>query len=68
MRLTRMGLIKETAEGLKKRGMRPEFGLAIHGPATKYVAKSLNGTKFEKDKSGNSMRSRLRWTTSGRMA
>ena len=52
MRLTRMGLIKETAEGLKKRGMRSEFGLAIHGPATKYVAKSLNGTKFEKDKIG----------------
>jgi intracellular sulfur oxidation DsrE/DsrF family protein len=24
--------------------------LAIHGPATKYVAKSLVGTKYEKDK------------------
>jgi intracellular sulfur oxidation DsrE/DsrF family protein len=46
----RMGLIRETAEGLKKRGMQPAFVLAIHGPAAKYVTKSLSGTKYEKDK------------------
>jgi intracellular sulfur oxidation DsrE/DsrF family protein len=48
----RIGLIRETAEDLKDRGLRPEFVLAIHGPATKYVAKSLVGTKYEKDKIG----------------
>jgi intracellular sulfur oxidation DsrE/DsrF family protein len=46
----RMGLIKETADDLRKRGLQPEFVLAIHGPAAKYVAKSLEGTKYEKDK------------------
>jgi len=46
----RMGLIKETAEDLKRRGLQPEFVLAIHGPAAKYVTKTLEGTKFEKDK------------------
>ena len=46
----RIGLIKETAESLKKRGLQPEFVLAIHGPAAKYVTKSLAGTKYEKDK------------------
>jgi len=46
----RIGLIKETAESLKDRGIEPKFVLAIHGPAAKYVTKSLVGTKYEKDK------------------
>ena len=46
----RIGLIKETAESLKDRGIEPKFVLAIHGPAAKYVTKSLAGTKYEKDK------------------
>ncbi len=46
----RVQLIKETAEGLKKRGIKVDFVLVIHGPAAKFVTKSLAGTKFEKDK------------------
>ena len=46
----RMGLIRETSEALKKRGIKPTFVLAIHGPAAKYVTKTLKGTKFENDK------------------
>ncbi len=46
----RIGLIRETAEDLKDRGLHPEFVLAIHGPAAKYVAKSLEGTQYAKDK------------------
>lgn len=46
----RMGLIKQTADMLKKRGITPEFVVLIRGPATKFVSKSLAGTKFAKDK------------------
>ncbi len=45
----RMGLIRETAEGLRKKGMHPQFVLAIHGPAAKFVTKTLAGTKYAKD-------------------
>lgn len=48
--IDRMHLIRETAESLKKRGIQPDFVLAIHGPASKFTAKTLTGTKFEKEK------------------
>lgn len=46
----RIGLIRQTADSLKKRGITSDFVLLIHGPAAKFVTKSLSGTKFEKDK------------------
>lgn len=46
----RINLIQQTADSLRKRGITPVFALGIHGPATKFVTKSLEGTKFEKDK------------------
>lgn len=46
----RMDLIKQTAESLRQRGIKPEFVIAIRGHATKFVTKTLTGTKFEKDK------------------
>jgi intracellular sulfur oxidation DsrE/DsrF family protein len=48
--IDRMGLIRETAESLKKRGISSDFVLVIHGPAAKFVTKSLAGTKYEKEK------------------
>ena len=45
----RIGLIKLTAEMLTKRGIKPEFVLMIHGPAAKFVTKSVEGTKFQKE-------------------
>ncbi|MCL4492629.1 MAG: DsrE family protein [Nitrospirae bacterium] len=48
--LDRIQLIKETMESLKKRGIKADFVLVIHGPAAKFAAKSLAGTKYEKDK------------------
>jgi len=44
--LDRMDLIKQTAENLRKRGIRPEFILVIHGEAAIFVTKSLKGTRF----------------------
>ena len=49
----RIGLIKKTADGLKKRGIQPDFVLVIHGPAAKFATKTLAGTKFEKEKLNN---------------
>lgn len=46
----RISLIHQTSESLKKKGITPVFVIGIRGPATKYVAKSVEGTKFEKDK------------------
>ena len=46
----RMGLIKQTADGLKKKGIEPKFVILIHGKASKFVTKTLAGTKFEKAK------------------
>lgn len=48
--LDRMDLIQQTAESLKKRGIKPVFVVIIHGHAAKFVAKHLKGTKFAKDK------------------
>lgn len=46
----RMKLIQETADSLSKKGLTPMFVIGIRGPATKFVTKSTEGTKFEKDK------------------
>lgn len=46
----RMGLIQQAAEVIRKKGMTPKFVLVFHGPATKFIALSLQGTKFENDK------------------
>lgn len=48
--LDRLDLIRQTAEGLKKKGIKPDFVLVIHGPAAKFATKTLVGTKFEKEK------------------
>ncbi|MCP5372734.1 MAG: DsrE family protein [Hyphomicrobiales bacterium] len=44
----RMGLIKQTADGLRSKGIEPKFVVLIHGKASKFATKSLAGTKFEK--------------------
>ncbi|GAB4409734.1 MAG: hypothetical protein OHK0032_05380 [Thermodesulfovibrionales bacterium] len=46
----RINLIQQTAESLKQRGITPVFVIGIRGHATKFVTKSVDGTKFEKDK------------------
>ncbi len=45
----RLGLIKATADGLQKRGIKPDFVLIIHGPAAKFVTRTVEGTKFQKE-------------------
>lgn len=47
---SRLELIGKTADSLKKRGITPDFVLTLRGPATKFVTKSLDKTKFEKEK------------------
>ncbi|MEM4313060.1 MAG: DsrE family protein [Thermoplasmata archaeon] len=46
----RLGLIQHAAEVIRKKGMTPKFTLVIHGPATKFMTTSLEGTKFENEK------------------
>lgn len=46
----RMGLIQQTADVIRRKGMTPKFVLVVHGPATKFITRSLNGTKFENEK------------------
>lgn len=48
----RMGLIQQAADVIRKNGMTPKFVIVIHGPATKFVARSLSGTKFENEQIG----------------
>lgn len=48
--LDRMDLIKQTADGLQKRGIKPDFVVVIHGKAAQFVTKTLKGTKFAKAK------------------
>jgi intracellular sulfur oxidation DsrE/DsrF family protein len=48
--IDRMDLIKQTAESFKKRGIKPDFVLIIHGKAAQFVTKTLKGTKFAKKK------------------
>ncbi|NQV57922.1 MAG: DsrE family protein [Rhodospirillales bacterium] len=46
----RMGLIRQTAEGFRKKGITPKFIVLIRGGASKFITKTLIGTKFEKSK------------------
>jgi intracellular sulfur oxidation DsrE/DsrF family protein len=46
----RMCLIQHTADVIRRKGMTPKFVLVVHGPATKFMTRSLNGTKFENEK------------------
>lgn len=46
----RMGLIQHTADVVRRKGMTPKFVLVVHGPATKFMTRYLNGTKFENEK------------------
>lgn len=46
----RLGLIQQTADVIRKKGMTPKFVLVVHGPATKFMTRSLKGTKFENEK------------------
>ena len=48
--IDRMDLIKQTADSLQKRGIKPDFVLVIHGKAAQFVTKTLKGTKFAKAK------------------
>lgn len=48
--IDRMQLIRQTADSLKKRGIKSDFVLVIHGKAAKFVTKTLQGTKFAKEK------------------
>lgn len=43
---SRIRLIKQTADGFRKKGITPQFVVLIRGGATKFVAKSVEGTKF----------------------
>lgn len=45
----RLGLIRQTADVIRKNKMNPVFVIVIHGPATKFAARSLTGTKFENE-------------------
>ena len=46
----RLGLIRQTADVVRKKGMTPRFVIVMHGPATKFAASSLKGTKFDNEK------------------
>lgn len=46
----RMGLIQQTTDVIRRKGMTPKFVLVVHGPATKFMTRCLNGTKFENEK------------------
>jgi intracellular sulfur oxidation DsrE/DsrF family protein len=45
----RLGLIQQTADVIRRKGMTPNFAIVMHGPATKFAARSLKGTKFENE-------------------
>lgn len=45
----RLGLIQQTADVIRKKGMMPKFVLVVHGPATKFMTRSLDGTKYENE-------------------
>ncbi|MEK6671987.1 MAG: hypothetical protein AABY42_00735 [Nitrospirota bacterium] len=49
----RLGLIQQTADVIRKNRMKPKFVIVIHGPATKFAARSLSGTRFENEKLQN---------------
>jgi intracellular sulfur oxidation DsrE/DsrF family protein len=50
----RINLIGVTADNFRKRNIEPRFVVIIHGPSTKFVTKSFEGTKFDGDPPGRS--------------
>ena len=47
--LDRISLMLQTLESFRARGIATDFVMLIHGPATKFVARRHDGTKFAKD-------------------
>ena len=47
--LDRVSLMKQTAESFLARKVTPDFVMLVHGPATRFVARTHAGTKFGKD-------------------
>ena len=45
----RVSLMRQTAESFIARGVAIDFVMLIHGPATKFVARTHAGTKFDQD-------------------
>ncbi|MFM9886579.1 MAG: DsrE family protein [Burkholderiales bacterium] len=45
----RLGLLIHAAKSFKEQGINPDFVLLLHGPATKFAARTFAGTKFEGD-------------------
>lgn len=43
----RISLIKLTAKNFHQRGIETDFVILIHGPSTKFVTRSQDGTKFD---------------------
>lgn len=43
---SRIRLIKQTADGFRKKGITPKFVVLIRGGASKFVTKTIQGTKF----------------------
>jgi len=43
----RISLIKLTANSFHQRGIETDFVILIHGPSTKFVTQSQDGTKFD---------------------
>ncbi len=47
--LDRICLMQQTLHGFRDRGIPTNFVMLIHGPATKFVTRSYEGTKFSSD-------------------
>jgi intracellular sulfur oxidation DsrE/DsrF family protein len=47
--LDRISLMQQTLQSFRDRGIATDFVMLIHGPATKFVARSHAGTKFSDD-------------------
>lgn len=43
----RLSLVLHALEHFRGRGIEPDFVLLLHGPATKFAARTLAGTKFD---------------------
>lgn len=49
----KLALIQHTADTLRKQGIRPIFIIALNGPAAKFAAKTLSGTRYAEEKIEN---------------
>ena len=47
--LDRVSMMLQTLESFRSHGIATDFVMLIHGPATKFVARSHAGTKFAQD-------------------